>query len=34
MDDLVTGGTSVSEVREKKEVSAKIFKEASIDLHK
>ena len=33
VDDLVTGGTSVSEVREK-EVSAKIFKEASFDLHK
>ena len=34
VDDLVTGGTSVSEVREKKEVSAKIFKETSFDLHK
>ena len=34
VDDLVTGGTSVHEVREKKEISVEIFKEASFDLHK
>ena len=34
VDDLVTGGTSVQEVREKKEASVEIFKEASFHLHK
>ena len=34
VDDLVTGGTSVHEVREKKEISVEIFKETSFDLHK
>ncbi|CAB4016409.1 Hypothetical predicted protein [Paramuricea clavata] len=34
VDDLVTGGISVQEVREKKEASIEIFKEASFHLHK
>jgi hypothetical protein len=34
VDDLVTGGTSVQEVHEKKEASVEIFKEASFHLHK
>ena len=34
VDDLVTGGTSVHEVRVKKEISVEIFKEASFALHK
>ena len=34
VDDLVTGGTSVQEVREKKEASVEIFEEASFHLHK
>ncbi len=34
VDDLVTGGTSIQEAREKKEVSSKIFKQASFQLHK
>ena len=34
VDDLVTGGTSIQEAREKKEVSSEIFKQASFQLHK
>jgi hypothetical protein len=34
VDDLVTGETSVQEVREKNEASVEIFKEASFHLHK
>ena len=34
VDDLVTGGTSLQEVREKKEISTEIFEQASFHLHK
>ncbi len=34
VDDLVTGGTSIQEAHEKKEVSSEIFKQASFQLHK
>ena len=34
VDDLITGGTSVQEVREKREVLVEIFKGASFHLHK